>query len=67
MCPLHKHLAIVVYIFGYQVLPVQMLPILVGRVVVSHRQIHIGTFSLCDGSAHSSGCVVNGSNAMAAV
>ena len=26
-----------------------------------------GTSHLCDGSAHSSGCVVNGSNAMAAV
>ena len=26
-----------------------------------------GTTHLCDGSAHSSGCVVNGSNAMAAV
>ena len=26
-----------------------------------------GTSRLCDGSAHSSGCVVNGSNAMAAV
>ena len=25
-----------------------------------------GTSHLCDGSAHSSGCVVNGSNAMAA-
>ena len=26
-----------------------------------------GTSHLCDGSAHSSGCVVNGSNTMAAV
>ena len=26
-----------------------------------------GTSHLCDGSAHSSGCVVNGSNAMAAI
>ena len=26
-----------------------------------------GTSHLCDGSTHSSGCVVNGSNAMAAV
>ena len=26
-----------------------------------------GTGHLCDGSAHSSGCVVNGSNAMAAI
>ena len=26
-----------------------------------------GTSHLCDGSAHSSGCVVNGCNAMAAV
>ena len=26
-----------------------------------------GTSHLCDGSAHSSGCVVNGSNSMAAV
>ena len=26
-----------------------------------------GTSHLCDGSTHSSGCVVNGSNAMAAI
>ena len=39
------------------------------EICVGHNntQLEAGTSHLCDGSAHSSGCVVNGSNAMAAV